>query len=198
MTRDLQYGVEPRPAKGQAHHDMARHGILVTNRPLTVEDLRSFELAPLVDVPMLGNLAERICRDGMSEYASEYIELHQDQPESFCRNVASRARRPDPGVLYSVCSYEELGRVVLDALRRAGPGSQVPGLAFCPRARRKIRLYAKFTSNQGGSSGPDGCKPAPRLEKPASSTTTKRRAQRCTCSSGITSRLRGGSSLLIR
>jgi len=118
IPRGLQYGVDPRPAKGEPHHDMARHGILVTERALSVEELRAFELAPLVDTATLGALAERICAGGMSEYASEYIETHLEKPEMFCQNVADRARHLDPGVSYSICSNVELGRLVLEELQR--------------------------------------------------------------------------------
>ena len=118
IPRGLQYGVDARPAKGEPHHDMARHGILVTERALTVEELRAFELAPLVDPAMLGQMAERICADGMSDYAAEYIETQRDEPESFCRNVADRARHLDGGVRYSICSEVELGSLVLEALHR--------------------------------------------------------------------------------
>ena len=122
IPRGLQYQLEARPEKGEPHHDMARHGILVTERKLTIEELRSFELAPLVEGTAIGGLAERICADGMSEYAAEYIETYRDEPEQFCRNVSDRARRLDHGVHYSIASDLDLGRLVLEALQRAVDG----------------------------------------------------------------------------
>ncbi len=118
IPRGLRYIVDPRPAKGEPHHDMARHGVLVTERALTVDELRAFELAPLVDATTLGNLAKRICAGGMSEYAAEYLELERDEPEDFCQNVADRARHLEDGVRYSICSDAELARLVVEELQR--------------------------------------------------------------------------------
>lgn len=53
-------GVEPQPAKGEPHHDAARHGILVYDRKLTEQEMRSYELAPILDDAGEAELAERV------------------------------------------------------------------------------------------------------------------------------------------
>ncbi|MBK8117397.1 MAG: hypothetical protein IPK44_24225 [Candidatus Accumulibacter sp.] len=54
---NIEYTIEPRPLPGQPHHDIARHGIMVTGRKLTDEEVKAFELAPIADGTT--SLAER-------------------------------------------------------------------------------------------------------------------------------------------
>jgi hypothetical protein len=119
IPRGLEYSVEPRPARGQAHHEMARHGILVVQRALTREELISFEIAPLVDMPALGALAERIASGALTEYAADYIQTHDEDPALFVRGIADRAQHLERGVAYSICDLAALATLVLEVLKRA-------------------------------------------------------------------------------
>jgi hypothetical protein len=107
LPSKLEYTVEPRPAPGQPHYEMARHGILVTQRELTTAELKSFELAPLVDGPLLDVLAAKIA-ESMGKYAAQYIEALEDNPGMFRNKVLDVAERPDSGVRYSIGAPDAL------------------------------------------------------------------------------------------
>lgn len=125
IPKGVQYTVEPRPAKGQPHYDMARHGILVTERELTAEELKAFELAPLVDGKDLGTLAEAIAR-GMGEYAAGYLEMAKDDPEHFAGEVRDALKRASSGITYSVGDDGLLVKMVSDKLAAMIPADPKP------------------------------------------------------------------------
>jgi hypothetical protein len=111
LPSGLRYRVEARPAKGQPHHDVARHGILVPERPLTDAETQAFELVPLVEgADAVGHLAFKIAVEWQC-YAEAYLESHEDDPELFAKGVMERAERmkvsvDDPGALVaSVLSH---------------------------------------------------------------------------------------------
>lgn len=115
----MAFEVEPRPQPGAAHHDWARHGVLVVERPLTVQELQSFELVPVVDSPAaLRWLAERVVDDGLGEYASAYVQAHVDDPQEFRAVVKAAVSRLDAGVRYSLGDEQALERGVLEQLQR--------------------------------------------------------------------------------
>ncbi len=101
IPRDLEFTVTPRPAPGQPHHDMARHGILVTTRPLTHEELRNFELAPLAQGDVLTDFVNAVAAD-MGKYAAAYVEMHDSKPDHFKESVLDRTSRVGNGVRYSI------------------------------------------------------------------------------------------------
>lgn len=116
IPKGLAYTVEPRPAAGQPHHDMARHGILVTERELTVEELKAFELAPLVDGQALQLMADRIA-EGMREYAAGYAAESRDEPSQFRVSVLEAVKASGSGVRYSVGDPDALVTAVAERVR---------------------------------------------------------------------------------
>lgn len=119
------YTVEPRPAAGQPHHDMARHGILVTERELTEAEVKSFELAPLVEGNDLGVLAEQVAR-AMAEYASGYLEQAKDEPAVFAMAIRQTIEQSASGIQYSVSDPALLAQMVRDKLAAAVPAPTPP------------------------------------------------------------------------
>lgn len=113
LPKGLAYVVQPRPDPGQPHHDMARHGILVTERELTPEELKAFELAPLIDGDLVEQLAQRIA-DGMREYASAWVEQAGEDAAGFRDTVLQAVNSSDSGIRYSVGDPDDLvGRVLV-------------------------------------------------------------------------------------
>lgn len=86
IPKGIQFTVEPRPEVGQDHHDMARNGILVTDRKLTDAETKSFELAPLLDADQTIDLAELVAKK-MERYAAAYVEQWQDNDPQFAETV---------------------------------------------------------------------------------------------------------------
>jgi hypothetical protein len=112
----VQYTVEPRPAPGQPHHAMARHGILATERELTEAELKAYELAPLVDGEDLQALAQKVA-EGMREYAQGYAEQAADDPADFREAVLRTAASSEGGVKFSVGDPEALVASVATLVR---------------------------------------------------------------------------------
>lgn len=105
IPRGVPYSVAPRPAPGQPHHDMARHGILVTDRPLTVDELKAFELAPLAEGEVLEQLALAVAQS-MGRYASAYLGKKVEDPELFSETVLERVAKVGDGVRYSIADAQ--------------------------------------------------------------------------------------------
>lgn len=61
---------EPRPAPGEPHHELARHGIVVYDRKLTQEEERSFELPPILSRAAVSELATQVS-DRYAHYRDE-------------------------------------------------------------------------------------------------------------------------------
>ena len=116
ISKGLCYSVEPRPLKGEAHFDMARHGVLVSDRELTGEELLSFEIGVIVDGEQMDVLAERILSGGMSDYPAEYLQSAADDASMFKRGVLLAASRIEKGVMYSIGDADRLVATVVRLL----------------------------------------------------------------------------------
>lgn len=163
VPRGLAYTVEPRPAAGQPHHDMARHGILVAERELTAEEVKAFELAVLVDGPeAIGALAEQVAR-AMGEYAAAYVEEARDDRQSFAAQVMQTVRASASGIAYSVADPELLVQSVVDKLAAmvaaepAPPPTPEPGPGPGPAPGRDADLATLLSI--AGAQHPDMLEP---------------------------------------
>ena len=121
VPRGLAFEVEARPPKGEPHHDMARHGILVSERPLSEDEAWSFELAVLVDGSATELVAGKVVGASLGQYAREYLQVHGDEPEEFKRHVLEAAGRCMGRVRISLGEPERLVKLVVDALRAMAP-----------------------------------------------------------------------------
>lgn len=122
LPSKLEYTVEPRPAKGQPHYEMARHGILVTERELTEAELKSFELAPLVDGADLAQLADKVA-ESMAENASGHLEMAAEEPNYLRQQIMQTAERSDSGISYSIGDPALLVQMVQDKLKAMIPAN---------------------------------------------------------------------------
>lgn len=117
LPSGLSFTVLDRPAKGQPHHDYARHGILVPARPITVAEAANSELVRLVEPDEVATFAQRIADEHLAEYASEYLDAAVREPEQFQEQIMELARRGEDGEMYSFPDPESLTRAVQSALR---------------------------------------------------------------------------------
>lgn len=116
LPQGLAYTVEPRPAAGQPHHDMARHGILMAERELTAQEVKAFELAPLIDGPEEhAALAEKVAQ-AMAEHALAYLEQAKEEPSYFRSAVMQTVEASASGIAYSIGNPDLLVQSVADRL----------------------------------------------------------------------------------
>ena len=114
LPRGLSWTVESRPAPGEAHHILARHGILVTDRPLTLDEIISYELGMLVDLHQ--DLATRVAV-GLESYAQDIIELAGEAPGFAADMIIEEARAQMPTPYFSIA---DRNCFVMDVLSRLG------------------------------------------------------------------------------
>lgn len=121
LPAGLVYRVEARPHAGEAHHEAARHGVLVSERELSPSELLGFEIVVLVDEGSLAWHAARLVEERLAEYADEYLASAVEDPELFSRGVLDAASRSGDGVMYSLCDSRKFVDAVIAALKgRAG------------------------------------------------------------------------------
>lgn len=137
-VHEWRYGLQYRPAdfasvpKGflrveEATGDArshARHGIVIYGRPLTAEEIKSFELIPHSDVTEVQQLADRVASE-LGRYARGYVDMagqdvacfrgsvidaiqrvmghrvYVGDSNEFCEQVLSRLRQPVKLVLFA-------------------------------------------------------------------------------------------------
>lgn len=150
VPRGVRYTVEPRPAAGQPHFDMARHGILVTERELTAEEIKAFELAPLVEDDDLPVLAEQVAR-GMAEYAAGYLEQAKEDPQVFAMAIRQTIEQSASGIQYSVGNPPLLATMVRDklaAMVAAEPAVAGGGVPADPGRAEALAFLAEVTAGR--------------------------------------------------
>ncbi|WP_293000007.1 hypothetical protein [Nevskia sp.] len=109
------FTVEPRPAAGQPHHDMARHGVAIFERELTDAETKSYELAPMLDGDAITAVANKIA-DQMSGYADQYVGMADEEPAEFENAVRVRIERVTVGHPPSIGDFVQLRSDVLAKL----------------------------------------------------------------------------------
>lgn len=109
------FTVEPRPAAGQPHHDMARHGVAIFERELTDAETKSYELAPMLDGDAITAVADKIA-DQMSGYADQYVGMADEEPTEFENAVRVRIERVTVGHPPSIGDFVQLRNDVLAKL----------------------------------------------------------------------------------
>ena len=99
---------EPRPAEGEDHHGLARHGFAIYSRPLTDQETSNFELTPIVSVD---EHAQRLVAK-MGRYAAKYAE--PENAELLTEYVTQNARH------VGVASTDDLAALQQRVLARIG------------------------------------------------------------------------------
>lgn len=113
VPRGVQYTLMERPGEQEAHHDIARHGVLEAERPLTGAEVRCYELSPLVDGDAAEVVADLVV-EKMGGYAAQYLQVQSEEDDDFQRYVLDFAMRAIDGIRLSI---GDAGAVV-DAVTR--------------------------------------------------------------------------------
>ena len=96
---------EPRPAPGEPHHDLARHGIVVYNRKLTQEEERSYELPPILSRQAISELATQVA-DSYTKYREGIWEQHLEGEQAWIEDAfLDKAGKLYPGLPPSLPRY---------------------------------------------------------------------------------------------
>ncbi|MDP2761590.1 MAG: hypothetical protein Q8O64_14580 [Sideroxyarcus sp.] len=107
---------EDRPAKGDEHHDYARNGVAVYNRPLTDAETKNFEMARMVDDQERDAVAEAVT-DSLKKYAGGYLEMAANESDQFKQTVYERIKSTAKGYPPSVGDMNKFADMVRDRLQ---------------------------------------------------------------------------------
>lgn len=94
----IPHQVEP-PLEDEHGRRLSRHGILVTERPLTEKELVGFELSVIADDDLKEELAIHVALD-MRRYAEPYLAMATEDPEDFHQAINDGLRRSRPYRVY--------------------------------------------------------------------------------------------------
>jgi hypothetical protein len=130
----VQFTVEPRPPAGSPHHDLARHGIMVTDRKLTDQEVASFELAVIADEETESRLADDVAEQ-FGEYAAQWIEDQKDDPRGFVAAVGQSVGRATGKVRHSIGDMEKFANAVLRRLKEAQKPAEAPKAEAVPEEK---------------------------------------------------------------
>ena len=105
--------MEPRPDKGQPFYESARHGILVTKRPLTDAEIKNFELVRLAGEADLPDVAAQVAKP-MLNYAAAYLDIIEQDSRILTGKVTDKTR--DMNI--DVAQPDKLVAMVIDLLKQ--------------------------------------------------------------------------------
>lgn len=149
VPRGLSFTLKERPGAGQAHHDHARHGILVAERALTAAEVKAFELVPLVGAQALPVVAGLAAQE-MREFASQYVAMRKEDADLFAAGVSDALLRALPGIRISICDMALLMELVAQDLAGTGllddaaePAQEAQEAQESPNPERKEAVVAK-------------------------------------------------------
>nr|WP_314431656.1 hypothetical protein [uncultured Pantoea sp.] len=91
--------VADQPAAGEPYSGVARNGIISYDRPLTDKEIADFELKLIPTHADLDALAATVA-EKMSDYAAQYLEMLEEDPDTYAKQVRMVARKQLTGVAY--------------------------------------------------------------------------------------------------
>ncbi len=91
--------VADQPAAGEPYSGVARNGIISYDRPLTDKEIADFELKLIPTHADLDALAATVA-EKMSDYAAQYLEMSEEDPDTYAKQVRMVARKKLTGVAY--------------------------------------------------------------------------------------------------
>lgn len=91
--------VAEQPAAGEPYSGVARNGIISYDRPLTDKEIADFELKLIPTHADLDALAVTVAGK-MSDYAAQYLEMSEEDPDTYAKQVRMVARKQLTGVAY--------------------------------------------------------------------------------------------------
>jgi len=144
-----QIGLLDRPEKGSAYHDVARHGIAVYPRQLTDEEVRQYELKYLPPESEQIDIASRFVNEAFNKYASEYLEMVEEDRDTFEKTVRSKFRKHMAGVAFP---QGEAGKAMMQKIVNAlaampnqepAPASSEPHVSEADEAANQALSFLK-------------------------------------------------------
>ena len=128
--------IDDRPNAGEDHHETARHGIVVYPRPLTDDEMRSYELRPLVDGKDREALVDQITAN-LSEYRDAILELADDDIDDARQAVHDELANIQPAP--SIGHAEAFADRVIEKMRaqRETPDDEVVDVGKKDRLHRE-------------------------------------------------------------
>lgn len=90
----------PAIAQTEPYGRIARHGFVTYDAPLSDADMASFELKLIPTHADLDALATTIAQGRMNSYAAEYLEMAEDDADTFRSQVSIFARKDAPNVAF--------------------------------------------------------------------------------------------------
>lgn len=115
--------VEPRPAKGEPHYDMARNGIVTYPRRLTDAETKQYEMSHIVTPVDFSEYAD-IVANSMKDYREQYLELANEDPAYFKKKVFSDLSDESKGYAPSISDHDAFVELVKQKL--ASPVEALP------------------------------------------------------------------------
>lgn len=91
--------VSDQPALGQPYSGVARNGVITYDRKLSDKEISDFELKLIPTHGDLDAMAATVA-ERMGNYASEYLEMANDDPDTYTKQVRMLARKEVPNVAY--------------------------------------------------------------------------------------------------
>lgn len=110
--------LEERPSAGSPHYAAARNGVVVYDRKLTDDETKKYEMSPMVDGDDLHEYADNIANE-MKEYASQYVELANNDIAGFIDEVKNRISESSAGFRPSIGDINHLAELVKNKLSDA-------------------------------------------------------------------------------
>lgn len=122
LPQGLKYRVDDRPAEGCPHHEYARHGVLVSSRTLTCQEMREFELAFMLNEDHSGEVARVLVEESLAGRAQDYLDAYEDDSSLVKQAVMQEAEGLFDGLRVSFENIDGFVEQVLSRVRRVAGG----------------------------------------------------------------------------
>ena len=165
QNRPLGFGSVPSGHSGFGEHPNFRHGTVTYPKALSDEDARSYQLTRIAPEGEHGALADKVA-DGMKEYASEYVELGQDDPKAYQQGIRQHVERH----LHETNTHADVEALAGEVQKRieahaAGGAKTAPAGAAPLSAEEPVTVRPRTPAT-----GEHPIPPPPESEKPAAAT----------------------------
>lgn len=107
--RPIGFATVPKGYIGVEQHPKFRHGVVVYDRPLTEDEIASFELVPFLSDEQLQTKIDDIVNE-MAEYKQEYLEELEDDPRFFRQMVMDKFEQTGLG-FHEILEHELVDQI---------------------------------------------------------------------------------------
>jgi hypothetical protein len=105
--RPINLGTVPRDYSAVEKHPKFKHGVAVYDKPLTSEQIRNFELEPILTPAEIDKRVDGIAQ-AVDAYKDSYLKMIDKEPDYFRQMVADQFRKQGPG------HVDDFGELVKD------------------------------------------------------------------------------------